>query len=155
MPTIPKSQVVDVAKLFVGWVRESTGKNDGPWVEAIQRTTGNTKGSPWCASFVNFVLDIAFRDMNPLPCTASCDVLLQFATAHKLLTTTPEPGDVFLVMNTPTDATHTGIVSGIAGDTISTIEGNTNREGAREGNGVWARTRKRTGLAFINVIPPL
>jgi len=146
-----KSKIVPVAELFVGWVRETTGANDGPWVEAIQRTTGNKKGDAWCASFVNFVLDIAFKDMNPLPCTASCDVLLEFARKHDLLTNDPVPGDVFLVMKTPTDATHTGIVTEVLKDSIKTIEGNTNRQGAREGNGVWARVRLKTGLHFINV----
>jgi hypothetical protein len=146
-----KSQVVPVAELFVGWVRETTGKNDGPWVEAIQRTTGNKKGDPWCASFVNWVLDIAYRDMNPLPATASCDVLLEFARKNQLLTSTPQPGDVFLVMRTKNDAIHTGIVTEVKADTVKTIEGNTNREGAREGNGVWARERARAGLLFIRV----
>lgn len=146
-----KSQVVPVAELFVGWVRETTGKNDGPWVEAIQRTTGNKKGDPWCASFVNWVLDIAYRDMNPLPATASCDVLLEFARKNQLLTSTPQPGDVFLVMKTKNDAIHTGIVTEVKADTVKTIEGNTNREGAREGNGVWARERARAGLLFIRV----
>lgn len=146
-----KHRVVPVAELFVGWVRETTGKNDGPWVEAIQRTTGNKKGDPWCASFVNFVLDIAYRDLNPLPATASCDDLLAFARKNNLLTTTPQPGDVFLVMKTKTDATHTGIITEVLSDRIRTIEGNTNREGAREGNGVWARERLRTGLLFIRV----
>ena len=146
-----KSKIVPVAELFVGWVRETTGANDGPWVEAIQRTTGNKKGDAWCASFVNFVIDISFKDQNPLPCTASCDVLLEFARKHNLLTTDPIPGDVFLVMKTPADATHTGIVAEVGKDSIKTIEGNTNREGAREGNGVWARNRQRAGLLFINV----
>jgi len=146
-----KAQIVPVAELFVGWVRETTGKNDGPWVEAIQRTTGNKKGDPWCASFVNWVLDIAYRDMNPLPATASCDVLLEFARKNQLLTSTPQPGDVFLVMRTKNDAIHTGIVTEVKADTVKTIEGNTNREGAREGNGVWARERARAGLLFIRV----
>ena len=146
-----KSQVVPVAELFVGWVRETTGKNDGPWVEAIQRTTGNKKGDPWCASFVNWVLDIAYRDMNPLPATASCDVLLEYARKNQLLTSAPQPGDVFLVMRTKNDAIHTGIVTEVKADTVKTIEGNTNREGAREGNGVWASERPRAGLLFIRV----
>ena len=146
-----KAQIVPVAELFVGWVRETTGKNDGPWVEAIQRTTGNKKGDPWCASFVNWVLDIAYRDMNPLPATASCDVLLEFARKNQLLTSTPQPGDVFLVMKTKNDAIHTGIVTEVKADTVKTIEGNTNRDGAREGNGVWARERARAGLLFIRV----
>lgn len=146
-----KSQVVPVAELFVGWVRETTGRNDGPWVEAIQRTTGNKKGDAWCASFVNFILDIAYKDLNPLPCTASCDVLLEFARKNNLLTTTPQPGDVFLVMKTKNDATHTGIITDVLPDRIKTIEGNTNRQGAREGNGVWRRERLRAGLLFIRV----
>jgi hypothetical protein len=146
-----KSQIVPVARLFVGWVRETTGKNDGPWVEAIQRTTGNKKGDPWCASFVNFVLDIAYRDLNPLPATASCDVLLEHARRHGMLTTDPVAGDVFLVMRDKNDAIHTGIVSEALPDAVRTIEGNTNREGAREGNGVWARERKKTGLLFIRI----
>lgn len=146
-----KSQVVPVAQLFVGWVRETTGQNDGPWVEAIQRTTGNKKGDPWCASFVNFVLDIAYRDLNPLPATASCDELLAAARAKGWVTEAPEPGDVFLVMKTPTDAIHTGIITGVTPVSISTIEGNTNREGAREGNGVWARSRPRNSLLFIRL----
>lgn len=146
-----KHRIVSVAELFVGWVRETTGKNDGPWVEAIQRTTGNKRGDPWCASFVNFVIDIAYRDLNPLPATASCDVLLQFARKHNLLTTKPESGDVFLVMRNRNDAIHTGIVTEVLADTVRTIEGNTNREGAREGNGVWVRERPRAGLLFISV----
>lgn len=146
-----KSQIVPVAQLFVGWVRETTGKNDGPWVEAIQRTTGNKKGDPWCASFVNFVLDIAYKDLNPLPCTASCDVLLEYAGRNKLLTTTPEPGDIFLVIKTRSDAIHTGIVTAVEASRVHTIEGNTNREGAREGNGVWARIRDRKNLQFIKL----
>ena len=36
-------------------------------------------------------------------------------------------------------------------EVFETIEGNTNREGAREGNGVWARERARAGLLFIRV----
>lgn len=146
-----KTSIVPVAQLFVGWVRETTGSNDGPWVEAIQRTTGNKRGDPWCASFVNFVLDIAYRDLNPLPATASCDALLAFAKAQAIFTTSPEPGDVFLVMRTPTDAIHTGIVTSATPTHVRTIEGNTNRDGAREGNGVWARERKRDGLLFIRV----
>ena len=146
-----KTQVVPVAKLFVGWVREATGRNDGPWVEAIQRTTGNKRGDPWCASFVNFVLDIAYRDLNPLPATASCDMLLRAARDRGWITTEPEPGDVFLVMRTPEDAIHTGLVAAVERTLVRTIEGNTNREGAREGNGVWARSRPRNGLVFIKL----
>lgn len=146
-----KSRVVIVAELLVGWVKEATGANDGPWVEAIQRTTGNKKGDAWCASFVNFVLQLAFAGRSPLPVTASCDVLLEFARAHNRFTTDPEPGDIFLVMRTGTDAVHTGIVSRATSGAVQTIEGNTNGGGSRDGWGVFARERPRAGLLFIRV----
>lgn len=146
-----KELVVPTAEQFVGWVKERTGQNDGPWVEAIQRTTGNKKGDPWCASFVNFVLTIAYRGRNPLPATASCDVLLETARNRGALVDAPDPGDLFLVMRTPTDAIHTGIVTAVSPVAVKTIEGNTNTNGSRDGWGVFARERRRAGLLFVRV----
>lgn len=146
-----KALVVPTAELFVGWVKEATGANDGRWVEAIQRVTGNKRGDAWCASYVCFVMDIAFRGRAPLPTTASCDVLLAHARKHNLLVKDPEPGDVFLVLKSPDDAVHTGVVSRVTEQTVGTIEGNTNSGGSREGWGVFARERRRAGLAFVRV----
>ena len=146
-----KAKVVSVAELFVGWVREATNANDGPWVEAIQRTTGNRRGDAWCASFVNFVLQIAYAGKNPLPATASCDVILEFGRKHNRIVETPEPGDIFLVMRNPNDAVHTGIVTRVTDTTVHTIEGNTNNGGGREGWGVLARERRKAPLLFVRV----
>lgn len=146
-----KNRIVPTAEQFVGWVKEQTGCNDGPHVEAIQRVTGNKKGDPWCSSFVTFVLDIAYRGKNPMKRTASCDVLLEDARAKGWLVETPEVGDLFLVMKNPKDAVHVGIVSAVGKAGIKTIEGNTAGDGRREGWGVFARQRKVTGLAFIRL----
>jgi hypothetical protein len=146
-----KSLVVPTAELFVGWVRELTGANDGDWVEAIQRTTGNRRGDPWCASFVNFVLQMAYRGRNPLPRTASCDVLLKFGRTKGWITAAPSTGDVFLVVKGPSDAVHTGFVSHVHGETVGTIEGNTNSGGSREGWGVFARERPLAALTYIRL----
>ena len=146
-----KAKVVPVAELFVGWLKEATGANDGPWVEAVQRTTGNRRGDAWCASWVNFVLQIAYSGRSPLPVTASCDVILEWARKHNRIVETPEPGDVFLVMRTPTDAVHTGFVSRETPSTVLTMEGNTNGGGSREGWGVFARERRKTNLLFVRV----
>lgn len=146
-----KAFVVPTAELFVGWVKEQSGQNDGPWVEAIQRTTGNKRGDAWCASFVNFVLTIAYRGRSPLPATASCDVLLETARTRGALVDTPEPGDIFLVMRTPTDAIHTGIVTAVGPVSVKTIEGNTNTGGSRDGWGVFARERRKDKLTYIRV----
>lgn len=146
-----KAKVVPVAELFVGWLKEASGANDGPWVEAVQRTTGNRRGDPWCASWVNFVLQIAYAGRSPLPATASCDVLLEWGRKHGRIVETPEPGDVFLVMRTPTDAVHTGFVTRETPTTVHTLEGNTNAGGSREGWGVFARERRKAPLLFVRV----
>lgn len=146
-----KSRIPDIAALFVGWVQEATKQNDGRWVEAIQRLTGNKKGDAWCASFVAMVLDIAYRGKNPLPITASCDVLLEAARTAGTLTDTPAVGDVFLVMKSPADAVHTGVVTAVGKLAVKTVEGNTNDDGSRDGYGVFARERKLAGLAFIRL----
>lgn len=146
-----RAAIVPTAALFVGWVKEATGANDGPWVEAILRLTGNRKGDPWCAAFVCMVLDIAFKGQNPLPRSASCDVLLEAARAKKWLFTEPQVGDLFLVMRTKADAVHVGVVTAVKGLEVATIEGNTNVGGSRDGWGVFARARVAKGLAFIRI----
>lgn len=146
-----KDRVLPTAEQFVGWVKEATGANDGRWVEAIQRTTGNKRGDPWCASFVSFVLDIAYRGKSPLPTTASCDEILRWARANNRLVKEPEPGDVFLVMKSADDAVHTGFVMLTREQTVFTAEGNTNSAGSRDGWGVFARERRKLGLQFVRV----
>ena len=146
-----KTRVPDTALQFAGWVQEATKQNDGQWVEAIQRITGNKKGDAWCASFVTMVLDIAYRGKNPLARSASCDVMLEDARAKGWLQPTPNVGDVFLVMKTPTDAHHTGVVTAVGLTSVKTVEGNTNDDGSRDGYGVFARERKTAGLLFIRL----
>jgi hypothetical protein len=143
-----RERIVPTAQLFT-FVREATRNNDGPWVEAIQRVTGNKRGDPWCASFVAAVLDMAYGGANPLPRTASCDVLLRHARQHGKVVTDPEPGDVFLVLRSPMDAIHTGFVTAVYPDAVGTLEGNTNEGGSRDGWGVFARVRPRSGLVFV------
>lgn len=147
-----RARIVPTAELFAGWVREATNHNDGAWVEAIQRITGNRRGDAWCASFVAFVLDIAYQGRNPLPRTASCDELFIYCGERGILRAEPEPGDVFLVMKTPIDAVHTGIVRAVGRSSVATIEGNSNDDGSRDGWGVVKRpARKLQGLTFIRV----
>lgn len=143
---------VQLASLLL-FVRERTNHNDGPWVEAILRVTGNQKGDPWCCAFVSFVLCIVNGGTNPLPMTASCQALREYAAAHGMLTTEPDAGDVFLLLNGEGHAHHTGFVaSQISGGVFSTIEGNTNDDGSRDGYGVFARQRTvSTSILFVRV----
>lgn len=126
----------------LSFVKEATNHNDGAWVEAILRVVGCSKGSPWCAAFVSFVLTIVNNGKNPLPSTASCEEIHQYAKKHDKLVTAPQPGDVFLVLTPEGHAHHTGFcASGVVNGRVLTWEGNTNVDGSREGWGVFNRSR--------------
>jgi hypothetical protein len=145
--------IIEIARLGK-FIRELTNQNDGAWVEAIQRVTGNKKGDAWCASYVSVVLALYYGGpkKTPLPMTASCDVLLEHARKKKWLTHVPQADDVFLVMKSPTDAIHTGFVTSVDPTGIGTIEGNTNDDGSRDGYGVFERRRALVGpLVFIRL----
>lgn len=147
-----RSRIAETAEQFVGWVREATNHNDGPWVEAIQRVTGNARGDPWCASAVTFVLDIAYRGRNPLKRTASCDLMLADARAKGWVVDEPAANDIGFVMRTPTDAVHVFIVRAAGRTAVPTFEGNSNDDGAREGWGFVKRlARKKAGCIFIRL----
>ncbi len=144
---------LDVAA-SLDFVKEATNHNDGRWVEALLRVVDCKKGDPWCAAYVSFCLAIAHHGKNPLPMSASCETLHQFGLKNGLMVTTPEAGDVFLVLTDAGHAHHTGFVTG-PGFTgkVPTIEGNTNVDGSREGWGVFRRTRTISkNLVFLR--PP-
>jgi hypothetical protein len=125
------------------WVRSYMGGNEGPqWA--------------WCMGFVQMVLDQATytigKDLKEyMPICYSCDMVGRHGIdSGKLLRNKQvrdniadvEAGDVFLVVKTQFDWVHTGIVVDVNPDGwITTIEGNTNQGGSREG--VEVRKRKR------------
>ena len=135
--------------------RELNGKNEGPWVRAYM---DGHEGEPWawCMGFVQTVLDQSFTTIGAttfqsiMPKSYSCDVVGEHGLKQKTLLRNAkirinpeliEVGDVFLNVKTARDWTHTGIIIGVDGDWIHTIEGNTNDEGSREGYEVCRRMR--------------
>lgn len=146
------ASVLAVARAEVGVREEPRGSNGGPRVLQYLASVGIRRPAYWCAAFVSWVGREALGDAWPLPMTASCDVLLDFARRHGILVEhNPRPSDVFLVMASPSDATHTGYAAGVTPDSIATIEGNSNDDGSRNGYEVAARpARARTGrLRYI------
>lgn len=132
-------------------------QNNGTWVRAYM---DGREGSnwPWCMGFVQTIIDQATSTLGEqlttyMPKTYSCDVVgnhglkKQLLLRNMSLRANPsqiQPGDVFLNVKSEKDWTHTGIVTGISGNWIDTIEGNTNDEGSREGYEVCARRRNFT-----------
>jgi cold shock CspA family protein len=132
--------VLNVAEAHT-WVKE-IGDNRGQAVEAILKRVYLQPGNPWCAAFVSYVGWSVLRKRWPLPLVGGCVSLFDYAKGKGMIETAPAPGDIFLMWsNSKGRFAHTGFVSGVSID-YRTIEGNTNPEGSREGDGVYIRTRK-------------
>ncbi len=138
--------------------REVGGHNRGPWVRLYMRGWDGP-GALWCAAFARFVLVQAVESVGaelPVAGSSSCDQLAaQGQDAGLFLAeddVTPDhlsPGTLFLVRRAPGDWNHAGIVEEAYADSFSTIEGNTNDEGDREGYEVCARTRDYRNKDFV------
>ena len=151
----PVAAVLNAARMLLP-VREA-GPNRGRFVEAIIRFAGGEPGEPWCASFVFYIGRKMLGDRWPLPQTRSCDVLMEHARSKGVLygaEVRPEPGWLFLVLRSPSDAVHVGFVDVVLPDgRFTTVEGNSNDRGHRDGDGVVANTRDPHGpttYAYIN-----
>lgn len=128
--------------------------NSGPWVKSYMDGHDGELWY-WCMGFVQAILDkaLALHDIKftkIMPLTYSCDVVGMKGLEHKSLIRNSKlkqqphlvkPGDVLLIRRTWYDWTHTAIIIDIDDETFTTIEGNTNRDGSRNGDGVYKRVR--------------
>lgn len=144
--------------------REVGGQNRGPWVRLYMNGREGNEW-PWCAGFVSFVIRQAGVELNhplPFPKTYSCDNLANSGRKRNLFVAGRDinpsnasaklpPGTVFLNRRDSSDWTHTGFVVEARGETFTTIEGNTNDEGSREGYEVCARTRGYAKKDFVRL----
>jgi putative peptidoglycan binding protein/CHAP domain-containing protein len=151
---------VEQARQEIGVMEDPPGSNRGRRVDEYLRAVGlePTAGSfPWCAAFVYFCFETASLGQgrrNPLVKTGG--VLEHWnraalAGAHRITTkdaaARPElirPGQIF-VIGFGRIAGHTGVIRGVQGGKLVTIEGNTNVVGGREGIGVFERTGRTIG----------
>lgn len=131
----PIDLVLRVSAKSDGASEHPANSNAGPYVERVQRVTGNKKGDPWCASEVADTGVIALGKDWPLPLTASCQRLAEFAKEKGIRFLKPERGDVFLVWHEELGRfAHTGFVVDVHPDgSCTTREGNTSGGGSREG----------------------
>lgn len=127
--------------------KEEGGKNRGHQIDLWNRDAGAAIGSPWCASWVYGQFKVAcavFGVPNPCPLTAGALKMWHLApeSARRPL---PAPGDVFVLdTGDPGGFGHVGLVEAVSPDnnTLTTLEGNTNEEGSRDGNAVARHTWK-------------
>jgi hypothetical protein len=158
-----------LAGLYVTYARrhlkehpiEIGGQNRGPWVRLYMN--GNEGPAwPWCAGFATWVLRQAAQTLGvsmPHPYAFGCDFLADKGQEKGSFLSVRKPADfplvkpgyLFLVRRTANDWTHIGIVESVQGDAMTTIEGNTNDEGSREGFEVCRRTRGLNEKDFLIV----
>lgn len=102
---------------------------------------------PWCAAFVSWCFK---NDQNLCPKTASCLNMLQWFEGKGQVVKDPNPGDiVFFKYSTNTRRTnHVGIVIGVGGKIIRTIEGNTSVSSNDNGGSVMERMRNKNIVAY-------
>jgi hypothetical protein len=145
---------IAVAEQAANVREEPLGSNRGPKVDEYQRRTGLRPGHPWCACFLYWCFDEAAQRLgrpNPVIKTAGCQdhwnragtagiarISASRAAANPELV---QPGMIF-IMAFDGGFGHTGIVESVAGGFMTTIEGNSNGAGGREGIGVFRLTRK-------------
>ena len=162
------SRLATIAESQVG-VRES-GRNSGVDVRKYQEATNlKERGFAWCAAFVDWCIKEWLTDSEAVkwlglkvrtpeewrPKTALAYGFLNWAKDRPNTTEVLMPsakaqaGDI--VMYT---FSHVGIVISDNGKTIQTVEGNTNEEGSREGDGVYYRTRNKSLVRrYVRITP--
>jgi len=136
-------------------IRE-VGRNRGPRVEEYLASVGLPPGNPWCAAFVHWCFARAAEDLERE--RAACfDVLApRTGGVHKMWRRIPEKyrqrhptvGALFF-HNAGAGMGHVGFVKEVLSqDRFSTVEGNTDDVGSREGDGV--RSKSRPG-SYVNL----
>lgn len=144
--TTKTENYVSVQKAYTSQigVREATGKNDGKAVEMYLKSVNLGKGYAWCSAFVKWSFDQAAVKTTITAWSPSAfnpkNVVL--TKDHKFLKE-PRAGDVFVLFYPSLKRVgHTGFYDYTLNSKIySTVEGNTNEAGSREGDGVYRKYR--------------
>lgn len=122
-------------------VVEATGRNDGQQVETYLQSVGFAKGAPWCAAFVSWVFQ-----QHGIPNARSAWSPAWFPKSRVVWTQgkgqMPLAADVFgIYFGHLRRVGHVGFIDSWGRNFATTIEGNTNQAGSREGDGVYRKRR--------------
>lgn len=161
--------VLTTARDQIGVREAPLGSNSGPMVSSYLRSVGLSPGQSWCAAFVYWVYQQSCQQLgmaNPVVQTGGCidhwrratqsgAVRVHAADARRNPALVKPGMIMILLINSNTDAGHTGIVEGCtATGLLTTIEGNSNELASSNGEGVYRLTRRKltdsTLLGFID-----
>ena len=160
----PRALIADIAAQYVGRRETTPNRFDGidKFWQATSYPDGGKNREPWCSAFASYCVQeadrqseairlrvpprfAAVRDWLPWARQAGCLVFSNTSTIHR-----PERGDIVVYLPR---LSHIGIVAGFSGGTVRAIEGNTNEDGAREGDGCYVKRRKLSFCGSFIRIP--
>jgi hypothetical protein len=145
---VAPQRIADQYNSFVG-ILEKTGRNDGPVIEAIIRSTGSPARSPYCASFVDSCLRAAGVSITPRSAwsPAFFPVARRVYWQHKPVAgMEPERGDVIGIwFSNLRRIAHVGFWDLRKALMLQTVEANTSDanygEASRNGHGIFRKWR--------------
>jgi len=163
-PSALTKAAIDFAFTQVGVMEDPLGSNRGPEVDQYLRAVGlnPAQGSfAWCVAFTHFCYEKAAESLglqNPHIKTAGVlDHWNQAGKKPKVARVTNAravadpglvmPGSLFII-DLGQGLGHSGMVVGVADGRLTTVEGNTNDNGSRNGIGVFRREARK--IAMIN-----
>ena len=144
--------IIETARLYVG-IKEQ-GHNKGKIIEEFQKAVdGRAMGEPYCLGFVQYVVNEVCRQFgltNPLYQTEHCQTLFN-GTLQNYKTTSANCGHIFIMKSHNSNSGHAGFCVNAGNTYFATIEGNTNPDGSREGDGVYEKIRHMGGTKTMNI----
>ena len=140
-------ELINIAKNEVGVKENPANSNNVKYNTWYYGKSVSGAAYPWCAAFVSWCFK---NDQNLCPKTASCLNMLQWFETRGQIVKTPQPGDiVFFHYSTNARRTnHVGIVIGIDGKIIRTVEGNTSVSSNDNGGCVMESRRNKNIVAY-------
>lgn len=156
---VPQSQrecLVSRYNTYIG-TREK-GNNAGAEVEYFLSVAGLSKGNPWCASFIYAIFKECDRDFKLsapgwVPSWFPQKKLI--FVRGKMDIKPPQAGDLIGIwFANKNRLAHIGFYESEDNEFITSVEGNTNEAGSREGDGVYRKKRiKRTIHSISSWLP--
>lgn len=149
------NRIIEIARSYLGKLELKGNSGFGDTVfEQQMKNVGWYKGAPWCAFFTKLVYKEAYgghQSFKSIVNSCCSGGALQTLHNHENNGTfpvgeTPKPGAIVIWRMGRGTTGHAGIVINVdhAKNTMTTIEGNTNASGSREGDRVAQKLRTIT-----------
>lgn len=146
-----RDEIIIEAKKYLGQ-RETNGNNRSPWLDALERIFGMI-AQAWCAMYATYCVRNVCKRLglkNPVGLKAGSQDCFYDAPPKYRFRTKGKKG-CFGVLRNKADHSHGHVYIVEADQTDpklhATIEGNTNKAGSRDGDGVYENMRSTDGTA--------